>query len=230
MIQETTVFLAIVSVTIAIGLFIINRFKDLTSTKRFELVVSYLGGISVLLITYNIFITIRFNKDIEQAQVAHNTLENIQKNYLKPQKELLSFYPEGYFLYASMCPETGLKTTEPKEYDPIKRKQIETYCSLRIFQAMEDFLSINHSNSATTYIWINSFLSWMQSPILQEQWQKANFNYGKDTRDLINTIIQKANELNELRKQKGSLVTEDYDAISQNFKTKTLLSRFVASS
>jgi hypothetical protein len=229
MIEETTFFLTTVFAMIAVGLFIIKRFKNLTSTKRFELVVSYLGGISVLLITYNIFITIRFNKDVEQAQVAQNTLESIQINYLKPQKELLSYYPEGYFLYASMYPDTTLNTAEPKAYNPIKRKQVETYCSLKIFQAVEDFLSINHSNNETIYIWINSFLSWLQSPILQEQWKILNFNYGEDTRDLINAIIEKAQELNELRKQKGYLSTQDYDKISKNFKTKTILSRFLAS-
>jgi hypothetical protein len=230
MVHESTIFLLTVLAAIAIGYFIIRRFKDLTDTKRFELIISYLSGMSVLLITYSIFITIRFNKDVEQAQVAHTALENIQTNYLQPQKELLLYYPEGYFLYASMYPDTQLNSDEPKEYDTLKRKQVETYCSLKIFQAMEDFLSIDHYNASALYVWINNFLSWMQSPILQEQWKIVNFSYAQDTRELVNAIIKKSNELSELRKQKGSLDSHDYDAISKHFRTKKMLSRFLASS
>jgi hypothetical protein len=62
---------------------------------------------------------------------------------------------------------------------------------------------------------------WMQSPILQHQWSLLNFNYAHDTRALVNRIIEKSNGLIELRKQKGQLVTEDYDAISRNFKVQT---------
>lgn len=229
-VSESTIFLIIVIITIVAGFFIVQRFKDLTATKRFELIVSYFSGMAVLLITYNIFITIRFNKYLEQNQIAHNTLENLQTNYLLPQKELLSHYPEGYFLYASMQPDTTLNSREPKAYDSIKRMQVEAYCSQRIFQSIEDFLSINHYNSEGIYVWINSFLAWMQSPILQNQWNMLKFNYAHDTRELIETIIQGSNKLLSLRKEKGSLNTQDYDEISKNLKTKTVSSRFGASS
>jgi hypothetical protein len=200
---------------------------EVTSTKRFELIVSYLGGMSVLLITYNIFITIRFNKDLEQNRLSYNTLSNIQTNYLLPQQELLSNYPEGYFLYASMNQDTDLGTTEPTQYDPIKRKQVETYCALRIFQSVEDFLSIDHCNAAGLYVWINNFLMWMQSPLLQNHWKVLESNYAQDTRELVERLIDKALELSELRKQKGNLTADDYDTVSKNFKTNLLSSRFM---
>lgn len=225
-INESVTFLIIVAITVVIGLIIVTRFKDLSKIKRFELIVSYFSGMAVLLITYNIFITIRFNKDLEQSQIAHNTLENIQTNFLDPQKEILHYYPESYFLYATMQPDTTLSSKEPKEYDPIKRQHVEAYCSQRIFQSMEDFLSIHHYNSEGLYVWINSFLGWMQSPILQEQWQILKFNYAQDTRELVEEIIYGAKLLHDLRKEKGTLDTQDYDMISKNFKTKTLSSRF----
>jgi hypothetical protein len=182
---------------------------------------------SVLLITYNIFITIRFNKDLEQNRLSYNTLTSIQTNYLLPQQELLNNYPEGYFLYASMNQDTDLGANKPTQYDPIKRNQVETYCALRIFQSMEDFLSIDHCNEAGLYVWINNFLMWMQSPILQKKWTALQSNYAKDTRELVNHIIERAQELSDLRAQKGQLTAHDYDAISKKVKTNVLASRFL---
>lgn len=215
---------------IIIGWAIVKRFKDLTDIKRFELIVSYFSGMAVFLITYNIFITIRFNKDLEQSRIAHNTLENIQNNFLMPQKELLNNYPEGYFLYASMQPESNLSQNMPTTHDPIKRKQVERYCSQQIFQSMEDFLSIYHYNKDELYVWINIFLAWMQSPILQDQWQLLQFNYAEDTRQLVDQIIYGAKILYDLRSKKGMLTAGDYDRISKKFNMKTLSSRFTVES
>ena len=57
---------------------------------------------------------------------------------------------------------------ESKNYDPIKRKQIEIAYSIHIFQAMEDFLTIGAHDLNDTYVYINNFLMWMQPPILQK--------------------------------------------------------------
>jgi hypothetical protein len=212
-------FIIICALIIVVGMVIIYKF-NIDPVDRFRLVISYLGGVSVLLVIYNLFITFQFDKAIEKNRIVYNTVSNIQNNFLKPQKELVDYYPEGYFLYASMNPDIDLKTDEPKNFDPIKRKEIETYASLRIFQSMEDFLSTAAYDITGIYVWVNNYLMWLQSPILQANWIVLGFNFSKDTRAFVNRLIEKANDLIALRKQKGSLSIADYDAISDNFEVK----------
>jgi hypothetical protein len=56
---------------------------------------------------------------------------------------------------------------------------------------------------------------WMQSPILRRNWQHLSFNYADDTREFVAGLISKSDELIVLRKKKGTLSGNDYDAISK---------------
>lgn len=215
MFLDALIFLVVgIGITV-LGFFVISKF-EVSGIKKFELLVSYLGGISVILVIYNLYITIQSNDRIEKNRIAYNTIENIQKNYLAPQQELLDLYPEGYFLYASMNQDTDLQNYAPVKFDPVERRQVEVYASLRIFQAMEDFLSTAAYDLTGNYVWICNFLMWMQSPILQHNWSKLRFNYALDTQELVERIIVQANHLVELRKEKQKLSSDDYQSIAKN--------------
>ncbi len=216
-INDAVVFLLVFSCITLSGYFIVSRFR-VTGLKKFELIISFLGGVSALLIIYNIYITIKSNDRVEKNRLSYNTLQNIQTNYLGPQKELLKNFPEGYFLYASMNQDTDLSEHEPKEFNSAKRAQVEVYGSLRVFQAVEDFLSTAAYDLTGSYVWINNFLMWFQSPILQHNWPLLSFNYADDTNEMVNRIIVKSNELIALRKEKGQLTPKDYDIYSRDFK------------
>jgi hypothetical protein len=220
--DRSIVFLAFFLVTILIGMYIVHRF-DATGVKKFELIITYLGGISVLLITYSIYLGIKSSEVIEKNRIAYNTLENINRNFLQPQENLIKLYPEGFFLYASMNPDTDLSqlVSEITVVDQSKRKQIEIFYSIRVFQSVEDFLSTAAYDITGHYVWLNNFLMWMQSPILQENWKILGFNLSNDTRELVEQIIKKSNDLIALRKEKGKLSWQDYDAISHEFEIKT---------
>lgn len=219
MIDNAIIFLVLSAIVGLSGIYIVYKF-DVPNVTRFSLLVSYLGGISILLVIYNVYINFKSNDLLEKNRSAYNTIQNIQNNYLGPQKELLKYFPEGYFLYASMNQDTDLSVHMPTQYNSIKRKQVELYFSLRIFQSVEDFLSTATFDITGMYVWINNFLMWMQSPILQKNWHLLNFNYSTDTREMVNRIIKKADQLIALRKQKGKLVGKDYDEISHNFEVK----------
>jgi hypothetical protein len=209
-------FLLVLIVSVVMGVYVIVRFR-VSPIKQFDLIITYFGGLSALLIAYNIYITIQSNDLVEKNRIAYNTIENVQKNYLGPQRELVDYFPEGFFLYASMTQEVNFNQDAPKKYDPVKRKQVELYGSLRVFQAMEDFLSTVKYDLTGAYIWINVFLGWMQSSILREHWRAVSFDYSSDTREFVDRIIEKADVLIELRKKKGRLTSDDYDAISKPF-------------
>lgn len=216
---DNIIFLVGFIVLTTLGLFFIQRFHT-SRLKKFELTIAYLGGISAVLITYNIYINMQSNDRIEENRMAYNTLENITRSWLLPQKELLEFYPEGYSLYASMNQDTDLKDFEPKQFDPAKRKQLEVVYSIKVFQIIEDFQSFAKYDITGAYVWINNFLMWLQSPILQHYWKILSFNFSDDTRALVPRIVEKANYLVELRKKNGTLTNNDYDAISKNFEFK----------
>ncbi len=201
------------------GLVIVERF-ELPSFKRFSLYVDYLAGISVLLVIYNLYVSSQHNQQIEKNRIAYDTIQNIQNNYLGPQKELIATFPEGYFLYASMNQDSDLQKHLPQSYDEVKRRQIELYSALRIFQSIEDFLSTARFDLSGISAWVNVFLMWMQSPILQEHWHVVKFNFAQDTQEFVDAIIVKANNLAALRKQNGKLTPNDYDAISKSFAVK----------
>ena len=121
-------------------------------------------------------------------------------------------------MYKSITPDANFGEDEPTEYDPLKRIQIEVTTSIRIFQAMEDFLTMGSHDLTGSNVWINNFLMWLQSSILQENWKSLSFNFSLDTRDMVNRLIKESNKLNDLRAKKGNLSNEDYDTISENFK------------
>lgn len=220
MILNKEIILLIISIIlIIIGLIIVFALRA-PKVTTFKLIVSYLGSISVLLVIYNLYVNFQFQRKTEKNRISENTVRNVKNNWLEPQKELLYFYPEGYFLYASMNQDTDLTKDEPKNYDPIKRKQVEVYGSFRVFEAMEDFLSTTFSDLTHVYIWLNNFLAWMQSSILQKHWKLLSFNQSPDARQLIDEIIEKSNQLIELRKKKGHLTRKDYDDISKQIKVK----------
>ena len=193
---------------------------DVTGIQKFDLTIRKIAALSVFLVTYNIYLSIRSNERIEKNRISYNTLQNIQRNWLDPQAELLKAYPEGYFLYKSMTPDAEFLTVAPAKFDDAKKEQVEVYASMRIFQAMEDFLTTGSYDITGKNVWINNFLMWMQSPILRKNWRKLRFNYSDDTRLLVERIILKGNELIILRQKKGRLTTEDYDTVSNAFDVK----------
>jgi len=216
---EAIVVLVLISIAWIAG-FVIIRKLNVSVDKKFELTVRHFTGMTVFLIIYNIYLNVQSNAIIEKNRSSYNTLENIQQNWLDPQKELLDSYPEGYFLYASITQDADFGTTLPTVFDSLKRKQVETFSSIRIFQAMENFLTTGSYDVTGNYIWINNFLMWMQSPILRSNWTKLSFNYATDTREFVNSIIVESDKLIELRKKKGKLSAEDYDTISKNIVVK----------
>ena len=193
---------------------------DVPRDKKFELTIRNIAALSVFLVTYNIYLNIRSNNKIEKNRISYNTLQNIQHNWLEPQQELLNYYPEGYFLYSSMTQDEQFQVPPPEKFDAAKREQVEVYNSIRIFQAMEDFLSTGSYDITGSYVWINNFLMWMQSPILRKHWERLSFNYSDDTREFVRRIMHKGDKLILLRKIKGRLEPADYDLVSKNFPVK----------
>ncbi len=206
-----------VAVVWAIGHFFVQRL-DVKTGKKFELTIANLAALSVFLVTYNIYVSVVSNDRIEKNRIAYNTLENIERNWLQPQKELLENYPEGYFLYASMTPDADFGSQAPEIFDSVKRRQLEVYGSIRVFQVMEDFLTFGAWDITGSYVWLNNFLMWMQSPILRLHWKELSFNFSDDSRRFIERIIAQSEELVRRRESSGPLTTQDYDAISKKFE------------
>ncbi|MEW5674754.1 hypothetical protein ABGT15_00385 [Flavobacterium enshiense] len=214
--NEAIIIFVIIFIIYFVGYELIRRL-DVSKDKKYELSFRLLASLSFFLVIYNIHVSIRSNNVIEENRMSYNTIENIQRNWLDPQKELLGNYPEGYFLYSSMVQDAEFAVEKPQEYDVFKRKQLEVYYSLRVFQAIEDFLTTGKYDETGMNVWVNNFLMWMQSPILRQYWRKLSFNYSKDTREFIEGIIKKSNGLIALRKEKGKLEASDYDKISAQF-------------
>lgn len=213
----TLLFIIIFFGLILVGILEIIRFH-VPAVKRFDLTFTFLAGIATFLICGDLYLSITSNARIEENRIVYNSIDNIQKSFLDPQRELLAQYPEGFFLYASMNPEIDFSADKPKNFDAAKRKQIEVYCALRIFQSIEDFLATEHYNVIDKYVWINSFLMWMQSSILQEHWKILSFNFSARARQVTENLIKSSNGLKELRKQKGKLEATDYDEVSKKFE------------
>ena len=217
MTYDMLTIMGMLSMTMAAAYFSIGRVK-MDSFGKLHFFLSFVGAFSALFLAYNLFTNIRFNKIIEKNRSAYNTIANIQQLWLEPQKSLVSAYPEGYRLYASMNQDMPWASEDMKGVDAAKREQLETYTSIRLFQAVEDFLTIAAFDMTGNYVWINNFVMWMQSPILQRNWKVLGFNFSDDTREMMERIIIEANKLSALRKSKGKLTFADYDKVSKIFK------------
>ncbi|ESU23112.1 hypothetical protein FEDK69T_12610 [Flavobacterium enshiense DK69] len=211
--MEVLVITIVLILIYIVGYELIRRLES-PIEKKYELSLRLMASLSFFLVIYNIYVSIRSNDRIEQNKAAYNTIQNIQRNWLDPQSELLQKFPEGYFLYSSMVQDADFGVKVPQEYDPLKRKQLEVYYSLRVFQSMEDFLTTGKYDTTGKDVWLNNYLMWMQSSILRDYWSKLSFNYSKDTREFVEEIIKESDALIALRKKKGKLMGEDYDSVS----------------
>jgi len=198
------------------GVIEILRFH-VPAIKRFDLVFTFLAGIATFLICGDLYLSVTSDARIEENRITYNSLDNVQKNFLDPQRELLAHYPESYFLYASMNPDFDFTHEKPRMFDAAKRGQVELYAAMRIFQSIEDFIVTAHYNVIDQYVWINGFLMWLQSPILQSYWPILSSNYSSNAREITEKLIKHAQDLSALRKQKGALEPADYDAVSKDF-------------
>lgn len=192
------------------------------AVKRFDLLFTFLGGVAIFLVSGDLYLNLTFDKSVEKNRTVYNSLDNVQKNFLDPQRELLSHYPESFFLYASMNPDFDFSHDKPHAYDAVKRKQVELYSAMRIFQSIEDFLASQAYSVVDNYVWINGFLMWVQSPILQQHWPVLSSNYSVASREFIEKLIKHAQDLIALRKQKGTLGAADYDAVSKTIDSAAL--------
>ncbi|PIB35278.1 hypothetical protein BFP72_07635 [Reichenbachiella sp. 5M10] len=200
-----------------VGYHLISRLEA-EQDRKLELLIGIPTAISVILVAYNLILSTHSNKRIEENRAANTTLENIQRNWLSPQIELSKFYPESHFLYRSMTPESHYVDVWPQSYDPSKRAQIEVVYSFRVFQAMEDYLTIGAHDLTGQYVYINNYLMWMQSDILRRNWSEISFNFSSDTREMIDRLITQSDRLIAKRKRVGKLSADDYDSISKNFE------------
>jgi hypothetical protein len=208
-------FLVFFIIILIIGIHAIKKLHQ-KPLKQFELAIMYLGGISVLLVSINIYLNIQSQNKIEKNRRAYNTVKNVQRIYLAPQKELVDFFPEGFSLYQSINPSIDFENYVPSTYNPAKKSLVDLYGSIRIFQAMEDFVSTSRlENTEYIYTWLNVFLFWMQSPILRTYWQDMSPSFAAHTRNLVDSMIKGSDKLITLQKKKGTLTRQDYDNISK---------------
>jgi hypothetical protein len=217
LIENNLYFILLTVLVILFSGFIYIKKLDTGKDRKLELIIGITAGVSIIMVMYNLILNTHSNARIEKNRTTHNTLENIQRNWLSPQIELSQNYPEGYFLFKSLTPDADHADFEPIPYDPAKRNQIEIVSSIRIFQAMEDFLTLGSSDITGKNIWINNYLMWLQSPILIKNWKALSFNYSKDTREMIDRLIIESNKLVLIRLEMGHLTKNDYDQVSNNF-------------
>ncbi len=217
-IENNLYFILLIIVVILVVGFVYIKNLNNEKDRKLELVIGITAGVSIIMVMYNLILNTHSNNRIEKNRTTHNTLENIQRNWLSPQVDLSQAYPEGFFLFKSLTPDADHGDFEPTSYDPAKRNQIEIASSIRIFQAMEDFLTLGSNDITGKSIWINNFLMWLQSPILKKNWKALSFNYSKDTREMIDRLIKESDKLVLIRQKKGNLMKNDYDHVSENFK------------
>ncbi|MFT7073815.1 MAG: hypothetical protein ACJAX3_002815, partial [Patiriisocius sp.] len=79
------------------------------------------AGVLIIMVMYNLTLNTHSNDRIEKNRTTHNTIENIQRNWLSPQIDLSRAYPEGFFLFKSLTPDADHGAYEPTLYDPAKR-------------------------------------------------------------------------------------------------------------
>lgn len=218
-ITENILYFLLLSVLaiLVIGFVYIKNLKT-EKDRKLELIFQITAGVSIIMVMYNLILNTHSNNRVESNRTDHNTLENTQRSWLAPQIHLSQVYPEGFFLFKSLTPDVDHGDFEPISYDPARRKQIEIASSIRIFQAMEDYLILGSNDVTGKSRWINNFLMWLQSPILRKNWEALSFNYSKDTRKMIDQLIIESDVLVLLRQEKGALTKNDYDHVSENFK------------
>ena len=209
-----TLFLAVLF--LLLGFWVVQKLAA-EKDRKLELMLKVTAAVSVILVCYNLILSTQSNNRIEENRVANLTLENIKRNWLTPQTELADAYPEGFFLYRSMTPDIDYHGYAPKDFDSAKREQIEVIYSIRVFQAMEDFLTIGAYDLTGKYVWINNFLMWLQSPILQNNWNLIGFNFSRDTRKMVERLIRESKKLTALRKKNGKVTKADYDKVADAF-------------
>lgn len=125
-------------------------------------------------------------------QLQSNTLSRdatfrvIDRGWVVINEKLITFYDQAPdFVESLYYPWQKLTDCPPK-----KKKDhgcdewyVVNYLSILIFQGWEDYLTSSNVDETGNQIWINKFLQWTNSSILEEKWKVLKGNYARTTQE-----------------------------------------------
>jgi hypothetical protein len=128
---------------------------------------------------------------------------NVNKIFMDYYKECPTFINSLYFDWQKKV--LGVEYT----YNTKDKWYAVNYVSISIFQSWEDFITSSNIDQTGDVVWLNNFLQWTHSPILNNNWEVLKTNYTETTQvfgDYLFYMSKKHNitneyELNELAKE-----------------------------
>jgi hypothetical protein len=181
-------------------------------------VLSVISGISVLIITFNLFFqTYLAHRDIYEKN-AKTTLEIVNRNGLNIYKLFSDSLPYSYNLYVETHPDVKFRVDKHPEHqlkDPHLIEAHELTISTYLIQCMEDFLTIGKYDKTGSEIWITVFLGWLQSDTLVRYYYTMDDSYSIDAQEFINDMIEKAQMIKKMRSEGKEI---DYYEIAKTVK------------
>lgn len=152
----------------------------------------FIGG--GLLLTYYIFnISVEnIRKDLTYKIIDRGWL-NINQKFMENYGKCPNFIESLYFSWQKNNLEFKISSQPVNKYDDW---YAVNYLSILIFQSFEDYLIVQEHDETGDYVWINNYLQWVNSPILENRWSVLKTNFAKTTiklGDLLFSSIKNKN-------------------------------------
>lgn len=198
-------------------IFTLNATPESPTAKKFAMITSGISTITLLLAAFVVLRKIKISKEEKQNKNSRITIENQEKSWTFPFREMLKEYPESLPLLKSLSNDSLDDIQIPKDIDVNKMKLVNYTWSQYFIQIIENFLSSTNFDNANETTWINIFIQWISSNIIRNYWNKNYMNYDEKTRKFIDKLVKTSTKfINMKLKLQRQLTDEEWKNLSKD--------------
>jgi hypothetical protein len=211
--RPSTKFISIVTIGLILGLIIMYLGAKSPKDSYFDRALSQINIFTIFFLGMGVYISIIiWDRNIENTE-RDSILRLVDRLFNDLAKTWTTYYPK--------CPKLIDSLFLPWQQRPMGNIIIDkdkpdqwtavNYVSLRVFQAWEDFLTINNADQTGAEMWITIFIPYANSKILYDIWQVYNTSYDPPTRmfgDLLfkNVLNNSPKNIDELRQLTRNII------------------------
>ena len=200
----------------------ITKTEKLSWKEVMTITMGSLGAIALVITVWDRSSKQLSDIQVKRQQLAYDELSNQERNFVGLVKEIQANFPESLELYWQMfdtyttadIPSMHTQATLAVSQDDasiVKARLVTEALSLKVFQTVENFLTIAGLIIPSTQVeWMSRLIMWFRSPILQQSYSKYKQYYSADAVSFMDQLVDQAHNLQSMIDSGAKLTPQDY--------------------
>jgi hypothetical protein len=216
--METKSYIIIITIGILFGIYLMYLGAKSPSDSTFSRFLTNASFLPIFFLGIGVFISIAIWDRSLKEQKSESELKIVDRIFIDMAKIFDEYYTQApNFVNSLFLPWRRIHLNFDASYLSTGDDwSVVNYLSLRIFQAWEDFLTINNVDPTGSESWINIFIPYASSKYLFQIWETTKVNFEPTTRlfgDLMfkNCLNNPPNNLEEIYSLNSKIMnSEEY--------------------